>query len=254
MYKATYKPYKSKFNGHLEKYKNIHVGESAILFMNGPTRFSYTPIKGSENFIKVGANRIWDFNTDEDIKNLNYWFFGSEYFKDSGVIHRGGKEERTKVDKICYDPQFNKLIKFTSSWEDGRSHGEIGRGNITPERSRELGAIPYENNLGYFSHDIAKYATLGHDVVYPALQFLLYMGVSRIFLVGCDCGYTPLDSVDTGDPEMLYWWNEFKKWQLQYYPSIQIITVNPVPKGLKGMFDDLYQNGFENFNVDNLKS
>ncbi len=243
-YKATYKTYDSKFNGHLEEYKNIHKDQSAILFGHGPTLKKYTPIEGSENFIKVGVNAIYDYHSKEDIKELDYWFFGSEYF-----VRKVGRDKAEDMDEICVDPELKNLIRFTSSWEDGRSHGVIGRGNITPERSRELNCIPYENNLGYFSHDIAKYATLGHDVVFPVTQFLLYMGVSKIYLVGCDCGYADPACVDTGDEHLLYWWNELKNWYPKYYPNTEIITVNPISTGLEGMFKDMYQEGFNGFSI-----
>ena len=62
-YKATYKTYDSKFNSHLEEYKNIHKDQSAILFGHGPTLKKYTPIEGSENFIKVGVNAIYDYHS-----------------------------------------------------------------------------------------------------------------------------------------------------------------------------------------------
>lgn len=243
-YKSTYNPYKSKFNSHLKEFKDIHKDKTAILFGHGPTLKKYTPIKGSENFIKVGVNAIYDYHSKDEIKSLNYWFFGSEYF-----VRKVGRDKAEDMDEICADSDLKNLVKFTSSWEDGRSHGEIGRGNITPERSRELGCIPYENNLGYFSHDIAEYATLGHDVVFPVTQFLLYMGVSKIYLVGCDCGYADPACVDTGDEHLIYWWKELKKWSLYNYPNVKITTVNPISTGLEGIFEDMYQEGFNGFSI-----
>lgn len=244
MYKATYEPYPSKFNEHLKPFKNKHKGESAILFGHGPTLKKYIPIKGSENFIKVGVNAIYDYHSEEEIKNLKYWFFGSEYF-----IRKPGRDLAEDMDEICNNPELKDLIKFTSSWENGRSHEVIGRGNITPERSKELGCIPYENNLGYFSHNISEYATLGHDVVFPVVQYLLYMGVSKIYLVGCDCGYADPSCVDTGDEHLIYWWKEFKKWYPKYYPDTQIIAVNPISTGLEGIFENMYQENFNGYSI-----
>jgi len=243
-YTATYETYNSKFNAHLEKYKNIHKDKSAILFGHGPTLKKYTPIHESDSFIKVGVNAIYDYHSKEDIKNLNYWFFGSEYF-----VQKVGRDKSEDMDSICSNQELKNLVRFTSSWEAGRSHGEIGRGNITPERSMELGCIPYENNLGYFSHDISKYSTLGHDVVFPVMQFLLYMGITKIYLVGCDCGYADPACVDTGDAHLIYWWNELKKWSQEKYPDTKIITVNPISTGLEGVFDDMYQETFNGYSI-----
>ena len=75
------------------------------------------------------------------------------------------------------------------------------------------------------------------------------MGVSKIYLVGCDCGYADPACVDTGDEHLIYWWKELKKWSLYNYPNVKITTVNPISTGLEGIFEDMYQEGFNGFSI-----
>ena len=114
------------------------------------------------------------------------------------------------------------------------SHGDIGRGNISPEDASQLGAIPFENNLSHFTNDVSKYATLGHSIVFPPLQIILYMGISTIYLVGCDGGYTV--GAQAGDSHLLRLWSEFKTFKEKYYKDVRVISINPV--SLQGWFED----------------
>ena len=143
--------FKSKFNKEngLGKFKNIHDGESAILFAHGPSIKKYEPFEGSQDCITIGVNAIYDYHTEEEMLNMDYWFFGSEYF-----VRQEGRDKAEDMDDVCFNPKYKKMVKFTSAYENGMSHGDIGRGNITPERSKELGAIPFENNLDTFTNDL----------------------------------------------------------------------------------------------------
>ena len=223
----------SKFNkkNGIGKFKGIHEGESAILFASGPSRQKYKPFEGSQNCIKAGVNAIYNHNTPEEMEEFNYWFFGSEYF-----VRKEGRDKAEDMDDLCFNDRYKNMIKLTSAYEDCKSHGEIGRGNITPERSRELGAIPFENNLETFSNDLEKYATLGHSIVFPALQFLLYTGIKKIYLVGCDGGWADPGCVQEGDDHLIYWWRQFKIFITEYYPDVEMISINPV--SLSGFFTD----------------
>ena len=213
--------YKSIYNQTLSKFKNIHNGKSAILFATGPTMEGYEAFEGSEECIKFGLNRI--YNNKHLLKDLDYYFFGSHYYVDT--------EHRNNIDSVCKN---NNFIKLSASYENG---GITGRGNINPEDSLKLGAIPFENNLSDFSNDISKYAMLGHSIVFPAIQFILYTGVSTIYLVGCDGGYT-IGSVQSNDEHLLHWWSKFKKFKEKSYDNVKIISINPV--SLKGWFEDAY--------------
>lgn len=214
---------KSNYNSILRKFKGIHKGKSAIMFATGPSIKSYKPFDGSKECVKIGLNRIYDYkNLSND---LNYYYYGSHYAID--LLHRD------KVNLMC---KKKGITSLASAYENGQSHKDINRGNISPEDANLIGSIPFENNLSTFTNDPSKYSTLGHSIVFPPLQHILYMGVKTIYLVGCDGGLT--DSTDSGNAHMLGWWKKFKEFKDKYYNNVEIISINPV--SLKGWFTDEY--------------
>ena len=174
-------------------------------------------------FIKAGVTQLYEY--PEILNTLNYYYYGSHYF-----INKNGREN---IEKVCTN---KNITTFAAAYEDGRSHKDINRGNISPERAIELGSIPFENTQKTFTNDIAEYCTLGHSIIFPLLQHMLYMGFNKIYLVGCDGGYTQGKSSD--DINLLNWRKKFVEFKNIYYPEVQIISVNPV--SLKGWFDDIY--------------
>ena len=81
------------------------------------------------------------------------------------------------------------------------------------------------------------------------MQFALYCGFKKIYLVGCDCGQYDQEGKngtakyffknDGGSKLNQYTIDRWKKiYQLKnnHYPKAQIINMNPV--GLKGLMDD----------------
>ena len=213
---------KSKYNKHLLEFKDIHKGQTSIIFATGLSLNKYKPLENSKDFIKFGLNRIYDYPTILD--SLDYYYYGSHYYLD--------KSHQTNIENVCS----NKNIKtFASAYENGLSHKIINIVNIKPERPIELNSIPFENTLDEFTNDVANYCTFGNSIVFPALQHILYMGFSTIYLVGCDGGFT--QGQTSGDDHLLYCWNKFLIFKNMFYPDVKIISVNPV--SLKGWFEDI---------------
>lgn len=209
---------KATFNKHLEIYKDLHKDKTAILFTTGPTLKEYIPIAG-EGIIRIGVNKI--YKHPNITETLNYYFFGSSY--------ENNVEHRVEVNQID-----NKIKKFASVYRDG---AETGLGNITLQNAEKINATPFECGLIDFATDISDVKILGHSIVFPSLQFLLYTGVNKIYVVGCDVNnYYEQENVT----HLKEWWQKFKNWVYEVYPHIEIIIINPV--GLKGMFIDLNQN------------
>ena len=214
----------SKFNNKLESLKDKHMGKTAILFATGPSIKNYKPPENSENFLNFGLNTIYNY---PDIANkLDYYFYGSHYYLDH--------KHKENIEKMCAN---KKITTFAAAYEEGLSHKDINRGNISPERAIELGSIPFENNLKSFTNDVANYCTMGHSIVFPPLQILLYMGITKVYLVGCDGGFTN-NSVQSFDPHLMYLWEQFKIFKNIYYPDVEVVSINPV--SLKGWFNDYY--------------
>ena len=98
-----------------------------------------------------------------------------------------------------------------------------------------------------FSKDISTLPpALNSNVAFPIMQILLYMGFSKIYLVGFDASgggrWNYLNAYwncERYAQSVVQWpkrWYFFRKWQKEAYSNVKIINVNPV--GLKGMMDE----------------
>jgi hypothetical protein len=208
----------SKLNPNLEKYRDIHKGETAYLIGNGPTVKRFYEIDGVNDGVKIATNgsiytdlkadylmvsdpprkvdgkRVWS-------KFLNEWHLYKRFpvvilkdyiIRDSGLIDGSIETYRSRLD--CMNG-FNKDI----------------------------------------SVDIGSNVSVGHDM----LQFILYTGVSKLYIVGCDCSVSGFDPGDDkkkwlGDismrkaDQLLECWKVAKKWADKEYPDVEIKVVNPV--------------------------
>ena len=208
---------KSIFNKKLHIFKDINKDKDAVLMCTGNSVKKYVPIMG-DNVVYAGVNRIYDY---PDLTNLlDYYFFGSHYEIDS--------KHKENIDLI--NP---KIQKFASTYRDGQI---TNLGNITPESAGKINALTFECGLINFTNDIANFKMLGHSIVFPALQFLLYTGVKKIYLVGSDIsGFYDKKN----EEHLLEWWTKFKVWVEDVYPNVEIVCVNPI--GLNGMFKEINQ-------------
>ncbi len=236
----------AEHNKHLEVFKNKHEGESAIIIVAGNSflsRWSGKPdFPEYKNSIKFTTNRMIYLNkevTDE----CDYFFCGS------GLNTRGieawNARYKVAIDLrelvIDYCKRTPNCTKFGACYETSKrvgrhqSHKDINRGNLWPEDAEKFGIIPFENNLEYFTDDIAKNCTQGHSIIFPMVQFVLYMGFHTIYLLGVDGGASLPHFKDDYLGIMPYW-HQFKKW---YKGHTKIISINPV--SLKGWFwKDIY--------------
>jgi hypothetical protein len=199
----------SLYNSELKKYKDLHSNSEFVLIATGPTLNTFLKFPKYSECIKVGVNRIYESPL---IGDIDYYFFGSDYYLNG--------EHRRKIDSLP-----SGLNKFSSVYRDGK---ETGLGNINREDSDRLGCTPFECCLDKFPDEQSEDKLLGHSIIFPAIQMILYMGASKVYLVGCD--------IDGHASELPYWWGEFKKWKDLKYPHVQIVVINPV--GLREMFDE----------------
>jgi len=219
-------------NEIFKEYKNIHKGESAVLVAGGPSLEKFIPLK---DIIYVGVNHIGKYklfnqNLPKSIK-LDYYFFSDRdrYMEKDFEVTRQ---------------------KFGSCLIDGEEHPAI----LTKKEVESLGGKAFEqSNYLYldddhgFPDDISESPCYGHTITMPALQFLIYAGISKIYLVGADCSGGPSFGIDGPDffgkerdyTETLPDWTNFKKYLNKKKPNVRIVSINPV--GLKGYFEDIYQ-------------
>ena len=223
---------------HLKDFKNVNEGKFAILFATGPSLNEFTPSlipESLEELVKVGVN---SFIYKNDI-DLDYYFCAHDVAKEP-IDHphkavNGSSMLLTvplfeKIKERCNDVQV-----FCCSKLDGRYNIEF----FTEDERKEMNGIPYELSTAKGSHNFSKdmeSPLYNHSIVFPPLQVLLYSGIKKIYLVGCDCGggnsYL-VSNVPWRDD--IYWnWIEFKEFKDKEYPDVEIVSVNP--KGLKGVF------------------
>lgn len=210
------------------QFKNINKGKDVVIVATGPSLTQFKPI---DNAIYIGVNRAVQYN------KVHYdYYFVQDY---SGATPQ-------YLDNIY---QYKRCVKFIGLTTE----------NTAPERTipemyrdgKDMYAYrtDWENIKKFktkFAYDLATTALgCGGTIVLPAIQFALWTHPKRIYLVGCDTttsGYfdNKADKANFLNTEKLKGlYQEIKAFAHQYYPDVEIISINPV--GLKGIFKDEYQ-------------
>jgi hypothetical protein len=196
-------------NDCFKKFKDIHKGKSAILFGTGPTLDEY---KNGDRFIKIGTNEIIykPFMMD-------YYFIG-----DVGSEKRGYKSDPDIYNN--YRPVIEKFYRKGWSKVKGMPDG--------------LDAVYYDctsriNQGGHFYKDIVKGMGVYASISMEALQFILYTGISKLYLIGHDCNYSngsfhSEECKGQDSKQMINVWKKAKSFMDKEYPEVQVRIVNPV--------------------------
>lgn len=213
-------------NEIFKQYKNKYSGQTAVLVGGGPSIDNFKPIDDAiyAGVNLIGKHNLFNQSLDQHMK-LDYFFFGDR------------NRHMQKDFKV-------KKAKFGACIVDGQEHSL----HLTLNEVQELGANGMEISNKRpvdFPEDISSNAIYGHTVVMAGLQFLVYCGVSKIYLVGMDCSgshcFNDIHIINGSTyTSMIVDWDNAKKWLNEKHPEIEIISINPV--GLKGYFKDIYQN------------
>ena len=213
-------------------FKNKHQNQEIVVIGTGPTAKLYTPLKDA---IHLGVNHsfllknvkldyffIQDFYEKKDmIKDINN-YQGNNCIKFYGLV-----VEKHYNDMNHIVPESDSIVanalRYRTDWE---SISDYWSDRISSE----------------FAFDITTQA-LGDfcSVIFPSLQFALYTNPKRIYIVGCDLTNNHFyDNKTLHNYYNTYYptWQKFKEFAQIYYPSTEIVSINPV--GLKGMFKDIY--------------
>jgi hypothetical protein len=225
------------YHHNLLKYKNIHIGETCYIFGSGP---SFLKFKKEEEGIFIGCNHIIKNQYIKD--NLKYYFFGHGYpiYKNNNSLYGNHKKEvdtlGNHIDKFCMVSRNNDISVHEFTIEDIKN-------------LKNINALPCDINLNNIYENLENHSFLNHSIVFPATQFALYCGFSKIYLVGCDCNmYSCTDKKyffddNTNNTSIDYnnilWWKKMHEFKNLVYPNTKIININPV--GLKNLMDqDIY--------------
>ena len=204
------------------EYKNKFAGKDVVLIATGPTLNDFVPIP---NAIYVGVNRAFLY----DKVKLDYLFM-QDY------------------QAIC------NYMELVEEYPAKKFYGILnacGKNYGIPESIaiRHHAKRYYINSAAFLKQDLdfvyditSSPLTVYGTVVSSVMQFLLYANPKRIFLVGVDTsreGYFNEKQDNRLDIDIVIrGWQKIKIFVQDYYPEIEIISINPV--GLKGFFKDKY--------------
>lgn len=212
----------------IAEFHNKHAGRSAVLFLSGPTLAQYEAPE--PDLITCGVNTVMFQRQD-----LDYFFI-----QDVGRSSHPNSYVNRKAEYDAFKPRIAKFygatlcpaLKCDDAIPYEFTHGPI----IEVANARiEDPAVPAD-----FSADLAnKPPAAAGSIAFPALQFLLWTGVKKIYIVGADItdGRRVGESAATQDyarQNHLGRWKEFERWVAEAYPNVKIVPLNPV--GLRGMF------------------
>jgi hypothetical protein len=219
------------YHPQLLQYKNKHQNQTCYIFGSGPTVNDFIE---QEPGSYIGCNHIIK---NEQIKNkLQYYFFGHGYMEhnnDNTPIYGNHKQE---VDNLPYDLEKFAMVSRDNNIDvHGFTYDDI-------ERLTTINALPCDINIHNINKDLEYNSFLNHSIVFPAIQFALYCGYTKIYLVGCDCnGFYHSNSYHNNtntnvDNSLVYWWEQMYNFKQNYYPDVNINSINP--QGLKNIMDN----------------
>lgn len=216
------------------EFKGCHRGQTVAVVATGPTLNYYTQIQSIPH-IGVNASIL------KEKLHFDYYFI------------------RHYILEWCNILKDYKCVKFFARNEWAEQHHDYDRfpEYLIEENNGRRFFTGEPNNEIY--EDITYYPLMGgYSIVFQALQFAIFTRPKRLLLIGCDCSYdgyfdgtksSPKASGTGLTPGQLIprWvdgYTRIKTFVEQYYPDIEIVSVNPV--GLRGMFHDMYTEDYLN--------
>tara|TARA_R110002012_G_scaffold94659_6_gene228994 strand:+ start:3416 stop:4138 length:723 start_codon:yes stop_codon:yes gene_type:complete len=214
-------------------YKDSHAGTTAILCGSGPTLLEFDASLVPEGVLRFGVNDQIFLDLD-----LDYWFMGDS------VPQVPDKFWNRYRDFNDYQPKKQKFVRFCN-WEDDREviiqpFGRVPRNGQLPLNLKN--SKYYISDSGgnpdhcKFKKNIAEgNLTSVASITFEVLQFMLYCGIKKIFLVGQDCDYSGgtfakimIGKQQRADYYILRYWTHVKEWITQNYPDVELYSINPV--------------------------
>lgn len=146
----------------------------------------------------------------------------------SAVRYRGSEclKFLGKIDKNVYEQQWVKDLRIHPIPSKYFSYPDVLKYNTIPKT--------FEKDLG------SSYVADCGGTALSACQIILYLGFTRLFLVGFDCirERGVYGGIAQDYSLQIPFWEKFKNFCETMYPNVEIISINPV--GLRGLFRDVY--------------
>ncbi len=217
-------PFQAPRNSAFLPFKGRYAGREGVLIATGPSlsAYDYAEINGYR--IVVGVNSmIAELRSFADITNEHpdYYFCGHTDQRSAAYLD---------------------LVKTTRSTCFGytRVDGATSENWLSDRRALDLGVLPFELTTRIeFHNDLARQPLVDHAINFSALQFMIWIGLRTIYLVGCDVTSIVSYRDPAVDPhrsteKMLEVWRAFQAHALRN--GVRVVSVNPI--GLKGMFEE----------------
>ena len=219
--------------------KSINTGKSVALCGAGPTLSKYKPI---DNCMHIALNRAllndsihYEWFITDDWDGID--FFQEEIINFQGLKFFGhliGVYDRLIPESFCIKCGARRY--YTDAYR----------------------ISPYSCNIVCDIDKMAIGNTL--NIAMQAMQIALFTNPSIIYLVGCDASQGHFVQPETLTKEqiarheqdikmavsgarVIEMWKDIKRFAAAYYPDTRIVSINPV--GLKGIFEDEYQESEE---------
>lgn len=223
----------SKVNKCFESFKDKHKNKSAAVIGCGPTLKKY---KGDKNLIHVGCNEALYRNL-----NLDYFFVGDA---------QAAPEYSHRKNTFFHDPKsYNEfkpnIAKFVRNHPNNYCNIFLCNGNKSVDHAIHYDVCPKNMNNSQFINQrqqkfqtdiVRNYMYSRMTISWEMMQFTLWTGVNKIYLIGHDCSYekgsveNPHIRLYGGKPRvgLIDKWEDLKKWSKFNYPEVEIKIINPV--------------------------
>lgn len=218
-----------------EKYRGINKGKSVVLVACGPSLDDYIINK---KMYHVGINRAF---LKKGIK-LDALFLHDRMMLD---LHKEelARLEAEKFVAFATDRYNSENFNLSTKEVDEISGRRFIISDVSLPR---IGGGVFD----VINPDICNGVLMdrGGGTVFSALQFVLFTGPSRIYLVGCDCENSGYFKESKHIVQKNYLneinnlWLEAASFIRQYYSDLEMYSINPVK--LEGVFNDLYTKSF----------
>ena len=214
-------------------FKNIYVGKQIAIVACGPTLKKYQPIP---DVVNIGVNRAF---LDTRIHYDHIFFQDAKpWTRDElAALNTYRKDTCQKFYGISWESLNHDFPPYIVSESDAIEAGAL---RFRTHKAMWVKGLSARIPLDISTQPLADFGS----VVFSAIQFALWTNPKTIYLVGCDCtqnGHFYEKNAVGNSPnlELRYGYECIKKFASAYYPSTEIVSVNPV--GLKGLFRDIYQ-------------
>ena len=226
------------------EFEGRHAGQSCLFFGTGPTLTEFDDVGFSKDVVRIGSNEL----VHTDIV-LDYYFIGDA---EPGPPPNKGYLANPKI----YDEYAPRIQKFVRDpiWRNVGAHGSStipagmpGARYYKCHIGGRRGDTSQPYSIDSWRPDILDRPLYAYSTIsFEALQFILFTGVTSIYLVGHDCDYTngTFQSPNANGefhkscgPDQCGGWEMAKKYISENFPEVRILSVRPV--GLKGLFDDV---------------